>query len=207
MSQVDVVYNDLKSKIEDGWLGDLTEISLSDEFQTSRNTIKKALLMLESEGLIVMEKNRGARVRTYDLNEIDELLEIRENLEGLLMHKLKLSDKDKTDLQAIVKKMKELVNKGDIVEYSKQNHLFHEILYQASTNHTLVQMINEIKKHTRKFSSKTDLVPGRAEQSLLEHEAIMNAVIEDNSTLAEKQIKKHLSNVREKFKRNYQLLK
>ena len=87
-TQTITVYNALKEKIISGVLStaeSLPEAELAAQHGVSRNTIKKALLMLESEGFVTIEQNKGAKVRAYSKREVIEYLEVREALEGLLI--------------------------------------------------------------------------------------------------------------------------
>ena len=87
---VSTVYSDLKNKIQTGELppsSRLHEQELSQLYSVSRNTIKKALLMLENEGLVVIEENKGAKVRTYSMEEVLEYLDIRSCLEGFIVER------------------------------------------------------------------------------------------------------------------------
>ena len=59
------IYEELKNEISRGTYPPafaLTESELAGRFNVSRNTIKKALLMLESDGLVTMENNKSARI-------------------------------------------------------------------------------------------------------------------------------------------------
>ncbi|MDO4483749.1 MAG: GntR family transcriptional regulator [Clostridia bacterium] len=87
-TQTTQVYQDLKHKIlHSGYAPSesLPEADLATTYSVSRNTIKKALLMLENDGLVVIEPNKGAKVRSYSKTEVLEYLEIREVLEERLM--------------------------------------------------------------------------------------------------------------------------
>ena len=63
----------------------LTEASLCAHFGASRTTVKKALLLLEKEGLVSIEPNKSARVRAFTPQEVLELLEVRLVLERFVV--------------------------------------------------------------------------------------------------------------------------
>ena len=60
----------------------LVEQQLSSAVDVSRTPIREALRRLASEGLIVTERNRGARVRALDVEGIADLYEVRSRLEA-----------------------------------------------------------------------------------------------------------------------------
>src|SRR4028118_1913708 len=58
---------------------------LVERYGVSAAPIREALGQLEADGLIILEPNRGARVRKLDRNLVDEIFEIRIGLEPLLV--------------------------------------------------------------------------------------------------------------------------
>ena len=77
-NQTTMVYENLKERIEQGYYSpaeSLPEIDLASEYNVSRNTIKKALLMLENDAFVTIEQNQGAKVRSYSKVEVLEFLE------------------------------------------------------------------------------------------------------------------------------------
>ena len=87
-NQTTIVYEELKKRIETGYYSpaeSLPEIELANEYNVSRNTIKKALLMLEKDSFVSIEQNKGAKVRSYSKREVMEFLELREELEGFII--------------------------------------------------------------------------------------------------------------------------
>lgn len=60
----------------------LVEQRIAEEFDLSRTPVREALRSLEAEGLVVIEPNRGATVRTLHVDEIVDLYALRSRLEG-----------------------------------------------------------------------------------------------------------------------------
>jgi len=65
----------------------LNEVALAEAFDVSRGPIREALTILEREGLLTVEKHRGARVTLLSRNDIDEIYELRLALERLAMER------------------------------------------------------------------------------------------------------------------------
>ena len=55
--------------------------ALAQRFGTSRTPIREALLQLEAQGLVEVEPNRGAVVRTFDRDDLFDLYQLRALLE------------------------------------------------------------------------------------------------------------------------------
>lgn len=210
-NQTTQVFNLLKEKIIKGEYSpseNLPEQELSSQFGVSRNTIKKALLMLEKENLVTIELNKGAKVRSYSLEEVLEYLELRAYLEGFIAKKavLAFTDEQIEELGEILKTMKECYDNQQLLLYSQNNLLFHNTIYDVCPNKTAVELITKLKTQMSKYNTKTILISGRDSQSFAEHSAIYDAIKNRDPELAEALMIRHISNVRKTFKENYTLL-
>lgn len=205
------VYSALRDRIISGALSpaeSLPEVELAAQYSVSRNTVKKALLMLESEGLVTIEQNKGAKVRAYSKQEVLEYLEVRECLEALLIRLTVpvITKKDIQRLEKYLEIMRQLKESGNLMEYSKNNRAFHEVLYQACPNRTAAELVINLKNTMRKYNSKTILIPGRSDHGLEEHEQIVAAIKECNVAKAEDAMRRHIHGVRQVFDQYFDLL-
>src|SRR5579864_4811379 len=81
--------------------------TLARQHGTSRIPIREALRQLASEGLVVLEPHVGAKVATLDRRELDEVYQIREQLEPFAIAKSVplLTDADRDVLRNCVDEM------------------------------------------------------------------------------------------------------
>ncbi len=210
-TQTDYAYLFIKNRILEGTFKPaqkLNESQLSEDIGVSRNTIKKAFLMLESENLLKIEKNKGATIKSFTLEEILNYLEIRAVLEAVIIKSTvkNITNEQLKQLETTFNKMKEYIFNHQLEEYSKQNQLFHSIIYEASSNKQAVEIVNIIKTQLNRYHFKTIFVPGRNDQSLKEHTAIFNSIKNGNVEEAINSIQEHILNVGEVIKSNYLLL-
>lgn len=210
-NQTMIVYENLKERIEQGYYSpaeSLPEIDLASEYNVSRNTIKKALLMLEKDAFVTIEQNKGAKVRSYSKTEVLEFLELREELEGFII-RLAVPHFDHTSikkLEGLLNEMAEHKANSNLLAYSSCNLKFHATIYDICPNRTAVDVTIRLKNQMRKYNSKTILIPGRDERSFAEHLAIMDAIRQNDATLADACIRQHIRNVRLTFEEYYSLL-
>jgi DNA-binding GntR family transcriptional regulator len=207
----EVAYQFMKEKIMDGTYKPsqkLIESELSELIGVSRNTIKKALLKLEQENLVSLEENKGATIKSFTLDEIINYLEIREVLEGLIAKTaaLNISDSKLMKLDETLEKMKEHLTHNRYDEYSKCNLQFHDIIYESSTNQQAVDMVKKIKTQLKRLQLKTILVPGRTNDSIKEHQKILNALKAKDEIWARDAVMFHVSKVRHTIIENYTFL-
>jgi DNA-binding GntR family transcriptional regulator len=205
------VYESIKSKIQKGEYSpseSLREQDLSNQYGVSRNTIKKSLLLLEKEGLVIIEMNKGAKVRSYSLNEVLEYLELRASLEGFIIHRAvpAFSEEQISKLKETLKIMKKHYDSNELVNYSQCNLIFHQVIYDACPNRTAVDLTINLRNQMRKYNTKTILIPGRSSQSYAEHSAILEAIMNRDDELAEALMIRHVNSVRRIFQENYSLL-
>jgi DNA-binding GntR family transcriptional regulator len=86
-AKIERAYQRLKQDIMSGAYSPnerLVEAPLTRALGVSRNTLRTVLARLEQEGLVVLEPNRGGRVRAFSLEEAHDMLRVREVLEGLI---------------------------------------------------------------------------------------------------------------------------
>ena len=209
--QTTIVYENLKKRIEQGCYSpaeSLPEIELAKEYNVSRNTIKKALLMLEKDAFVTIEQNKGAKVRSYSKVEVLEYLELREELEGFIVRLAVpcFNDKSIKKLDGLLEEMAEHRRQSDLMAYSACNQRFHDIIYDVCPNRTAVDVTIRLKKQMKKYNSKTILIPGRGDRSFAEHQAIVDAIKKKDPALAETYIREHVRNVRKTFEEYYSLL-
>lgn len=210
-TQTNTVYNKIKARIEDGEYSpaqSLTEAALSQEYGVSRNTIKKALLMLESDGYVTMDLNKGAKVASYSKTEVLQFLELREVLEGFITRLAVpvIAEETIEEMGRLLEQMKVCRDQGELFKYSQCNHAFHEYIFDACPNRTAVEMTQKLKNQMKKYNSKTILIPGRIDRSIEEHTQIYAAICNRDEDAAERYIKKHIHSVRDVFEQYYSLL-
>lgn len=210
-NQTTYVYKALKKRIDEGFYSpaeSLREAALSEEYKVSRNTIKKALLMLENDAYVSIEQNKGARVRSYSKPEVLEFLDLRQMLEGFVIRLVTavITEAELNTLQEKLNQMKERRIAGDLLGYSSINREFHAVIYQACPNRMAVDVLVKLKNQMKKYNSKSILIPGRSEHSFEEHTAILAALRKRDAAGAQAMMEQHVHNVREVYDQYYGIL-
>ncbi len=201
-----IAYEYIKGRILDGTYRPaerLVEAQLAEEIGVSRNTVKKVLLQIEQERLLVIEDNKGARVHSLTIEEIQEYYEIRKCLEVLVVQAAveKIGEDDLARMEAILARMDELRDAEDFDAYSQHNKLFHEIIYEASEKTIAVEMIRGIKTQLTRFQFRTMVAPGRADNSIIEHRALLEGFKARDKEAVTEAIIAHISNVSQTISR------
>ncbi|WP_426350233.1 GntR family transcriptional regulator [Alloiococcus sp. CFN-8] len=186
----------------------LVESVLAEELGFSRNTIKQALLLLEGDKLVEMQKNRSATVKSLNKKEVIELYEIRERLEGLIAYfdAIDLTDEDINKLGKYIEEMETYISNNKLVEYSNTNIKFHKVLYDGCTNNEAVNLLSIINLQLRRYKKRTILITGRSDNSLNEHQKIFKALRNRNPEEAENAMREHIRNVKQTMIDHYDIL-
>jgi len=175
----------------------LVEAELTNLLGVSRTTVRTALVRLAHEGLVVHERNRGARVRYVGDQEAVEIVLARAALEALAVRQAaeNATASDVADLRAILREMRSRLDEGDLLGASEENAVLHAKLLELSGNRTVVRLVSGLKSQLVRFQYRTILVPGRSERSFAEHSAIVDAVAAGDADGAEAAMRGHLANV------------
>jgi DNA-binding GntR family transcriptional regulator len=175
----------------------LIEIELATRFKTNRVQIRTALSKLESEGLVVSEPNRGARVRVVTAEEALEITEARAMMEVLVAAKAaeRATDEDVAKLQAVLAHMRAAIAAGDLLAYSNLNGELHTEFRRIARHATATRILALLNSQVVRFQFRAILIPGRAAKSMAEHEAIVDAIKAHDAERARLAMTRHLGGV------------
>ena len=175
----------------------LVEASVAARLGVGRTAIRAALVRLDQEGLVVLERNRGARVRLISDEEALEIEEVRATLEGMLTRRAaaRATPADLRALQQAIVEMRERVAEGDPAGYSELNVSFHQRIWAAAGHPTASRLVGGLKSQAIRLQYHTIQRPGRTQRSLREHEAIFEALKAHDADGAEEAMREHLAEV------------
>jgi DNA-binding GntR family transcriptional regulator len=194
------VYHQLRNDIVGGRFHPnerLVEADLAQEFKAGRSAIRSALVRLDQEGLVVLEPHRGARVRLVSDREALEIEEVRVILEQLIVRHAaqRVSAADLRDLRRSIDEMRRRLEEGNPMGYSELNAEFHQRIWRIADHQTAARLLANLKSQSLRFQYRTILRPGRTEQSLREHEHILEALAARDADASEAAMREHLSGV------------
>ena len=197
----EIVYEELKLLILTGKISPgmrLMEEELAEDMGVSRTPIREAIRKLEKEGLITIEPCRGAYVSQISTKDMVEILEVRQNMEGLAaeLAAQRMSEEDKEKLRNIAKAYEEAVAAGDMAEMIRCDTAFHHIIVEATQNKILIQMVEQLQEMVLRFRYIYYDNFKRAEQMLSEHQAIYEAIAGGNTEVARESANVHIDRLK-----------
>lgn len=198
----EMVYDELKMEILTGAIipgTRMMEVELADEMGVSRTPIREAIRKLEKEGLVTIEPRKGAYASMISTEDMVEILEVRQDLEGLAAYfaasRMKPAQMD--DLKEISTKYNEAVKGGSMEEMIKYDTRFHRIIVESCHNKILVQMIEQLQELVLRFRYIYYDNFRRAENMFEEHEEILQAIVKGDSDEARSAADVHIDRLKE----------
>lgn len=173
----------------------LVEADLAAAYGVNRVHVRTALAMLDQEGLVVRERNRGARVRAITDAEALEIAETRLAIEAMMARQAaaRVTDAGRKALRAIEADMRRAVKDADDLAFSRCNAALHREIQRIAGNATANRILDTLKSHLVRLQYRVILLPGRPQTSLAEHRAIVDALCAGDGDAAEAAMRKHLT--------------
>ena len=195
----DVVFNTLRRAILRGELkpGErLMEIQLANKLGVSRTPIREAIRKLELEGLVLMVPRKGAEVAEITEKNLRDVLEVRCALEELAVQ-LACDRIDPERMQQLLDAaahFRDILGTADITELGEADEAFHDVIFQATDNRRLIQLLNNLREQMYRYRieylKKKECYP----QLLEEHAAIIQAIREHDKAKATEITVQHINN-------------
>lgn len=131
----------------------IVEQELAEEFGVSRTPIREAIQRLGSEGLLLSVPNLGTFVKRFSVNDVREMFEIREVLEGLAFRNAaeRFDDAEREKLMELAVKTDTERANGNWDEAFRTDEGFHGFIINRCGSETL-------KKELSKFNFQTSLI-------------------------------------------------
>lgn len=188
-------YQHIRAAIQEHRLkpGDrLREADLAQTIGLSRTPVREALARLEADGLIASDATRGLVVTELDYNMVSELYYMREVLEGTAA-RLAAQHASEVEL-TIIEELCEQYRRSldDPVALQAKNRLFHEALYRCAHNRYLLKTLTLLHDALSLLGESTLHDRARAEQTLTEHAAIVEAIKARDPDRAERATREHI---------------
>lgn len=155
----------------------LTEQAICEQYQVSRTPVREALIALESEGLIEMIPNRGAFVIGLSRQDMDDIFTLRKiyEVQATRWAIERITAEEMDALEENFEFMEFYTMKHDIDKMLNININFHQMIYQASHNRILQQLLSSYQIYVRHTHSDAVEEAGYLDTVLEEHRRIFRA--------------------------------
>lgn len=195
----DVVFNTLRQAILRGELkpGErLMEIQLANKLGVSRTPIREAIRKLELEGLVLMIPRKGAEVADIKEKNLRDVLEVRSALETLSVRLAceRITDEQIKELKRAAKEFKFTLKSGDITKIAEADVKFHDVIYEATENKKLIQLLNNLREQMYRYRVEYLKNETAHAKLLKEHEEIISKIEKRETQAAIASVCQHIDN-------------
>ncbi len=195
----DVVFNTLRQAILRGELkpGErLMEIQLANKLGVSRTPIREAIRKLELEGLVLMIPRKGAEVAGITEKSLLDVLEVRRALEELAVQLTcdRITEEELIELRQAAENFKKTLKSDDITEIAEADVKFHDVIYMATKNQKLIQLLNNLHEQMYRYRIEYLKDPEVYPKLVREHEEIIKRITDREKEEASQIVCQHIDN-------------
>lgn len=174
------IYELIREDIISGRLEPNARLKVADlatRYGTSTNPIREALQQLRGEDFVVMEPNRGARVRPIDEAFVRDIIEIEVLIEPALT-KWFCSIATDADIVALEAAQAEIEahNFGDPKHHGELDTRFHQLIYDRHYNRHAADLWWKHREILRAISRRFPTSLSRRQAVLREHRELIEAI-------------------------------
>lgn len=177
----------------------LIEQRIAEELGLSRTPVREALRMLQAEGLVVSERNRGAMVRPLSETEIVDLYGLRIRLESYAVEVAteRATETELGDLVEAADAFHAVRAAGDVALLHEANRRFHDGILSAGRHHRLAAMLTRTVDIPLVFRAFQSFGPAELERSDVFHHLIVEAMCRRDGARASALMGEHIAQGRD----------
>jgi DNA-binding GntR family transcriptional regulator len=205
-SVVAYLHTQLKERVLSGAFGPgdaLRQEHIADEFNVSRAPVREALKAMQAEGLIIFRPRRGYVVSDLEVDEIEEIFDIRSMLEGPAgyLAAYQRTSQDIDEVRALLERLQQIKISvpDDIAQWAQANRDFHGRIFTASGKNHLCRMTNVLRDTVERYVRVDASVPGRTAEAADEHARIFRAFERGDAAECERLSREHCEHTCERL--------
>ena len=181
-SKSEQAYRAVKARIVEGTYTPgyrLVLVAIARDLGFSVVPVREAIRRLEAEGLVKFERNIGATVAGIEPTEYLYTMQTLSIVEGAAtaLSAPLIGPADVARARAVNTDMRECLEHFDPVRFTQLNQDFHSVLFEHCPNPHILDLVHRGWNRLASLRSSTfRFVPGRAHDSVDEHEALLQLI-------------------------------
>ncbi len=167
---------------------------LAEKLGVSQTPIIGALKVLEKEDFLVSLPNKGFFVKEVDMDELEELFEIREALELLAVQRsiINFDDQKMKEIEKALVDHREYHYDIVVRKRLALDAKFHLEIAEMGHNRNLLRLIKHVFERIYLIYRSEGISPTRLTEAAEQHEKLFNAINERDAVRAQELIQLHL---------------
>ena len=178
----------------------LVEQRVAEELEVSRTPVREAFRMLQAEGVVVAEPNRGARVRSLTAADVSDVYELRARLEAMAAELAaeRATPEEQGGLAAAEDEFAAAVSAADLGDQASiravfdANGTFHRAVLAAAHSDRLARALAGTTDDGLVFQAFRHYDQANMERSVLFHRLVADAVRQGESSRAGRLMYEHV---------------
>ena len=172
----------------------LRQDAIAEQLGVSRIPVREALRLLEAEGLVTFNPHRGAVVSTLSLAEIEELYELRADIESDLLTRAipHITPEQLARAEEVLDTYEASLRRGQVAGWGGLNWKFHSTLYAAAGRPVTMGIVHRLHQHTDRYSRMQLALTHGERRAITEHRAIIAAIRKRNVRGAAALLRRHI---------------
>ncbi|MFN2353654.1 MAG: GntR family transcriptional regulator [Desulfopila sp.] len=144
------VYDYLQEQMRLGALEPGASISVNtmiQELGVSRTPLREALLLLQEQGFVTIQPQRGVKINVLTLDDVQDIYEILGGIESRVILSVfdKLEEREISQMQRLNEEIEAALRKEDIIKHNDANIRFHDVFLSLSKNRRLLSYVQNLK--------------------------------------------------------------
>lgn len=170
---------------------------IADRFGASRIPVREAFRILETEGLMEVSPNKGARVPSLDLYEVHTYYRMRERLEPLTLTE-SLPHLTDAQIDAMERIQEQIEANDDVGRFLVLDRDFHMTSYAACPSEQLLSATVRLWNSTQHYRRAFMLLAGNDRAAIVnaEHRLLLDAIRRRDAEDAERFLEGHIRRTR-----------
>ncbi|MEO1999545.1 MAG: GntR family transcriptional regulator, partial [Planctomycetaceae bacterium] len=197
LTKIEVVYHQLRHQIMTSELPPGSAVSerfLAERLQVGKAPVRVAIQRLAAEGFLSVEPRRGIRICQQSVQDILDLFQVRVVMEQLVVGNIagSITESQTALLYDNLDEYRTAASIPDIDTMISVDFAFHRLMAEFHGNKLLSSMLNRTLDALYREIRITMKVQRRAEQRLIEHRDIVEALVHGDAQSATRTLATHL---------------
>lgn len=183
----------------------MDERTLAEQLGISRTPIREAIMRLEQEGFVEIQARRGVFIKRKSLDEVLEMITVWAALESMAARLAcaEATDREIACLRRLQTQFTQRTAKAHLDEYSEANIAFHLEILKLSKCGMLQKIAEGLFTHLKAVRRKGLEDAARADRSVTDHMAIIEAIEARDADRAGELVREHTLRLHDYLRRSW----
>lgn len=150
------VYDYLQEQMRIGILEPGSSISVNTmikELGVSRTPLREALLLLQEQGFVTIQPQRGVTINALTMGDVKDIYEILGGIESKVILSVfhKISEHEIELMRSINNQIESALSEDNIIRHNQANIHFHDVFLNLSKNKRLLKYVRNLKMQLYDF--------------------------------------------------------